>query len=328
MTKYINASEIVKAISSTRIYLMGSALLAVMLFHLGVPPFSQVGYWGVDVFLFVSGFGIYHSFKKNSVNTQFYLRRFCRVLPSAILCGWLFYFLDCAHGTRSLCLIGLNLWYIRTIILFYIVSPFVLKGLFKWGSRAFVGFFLISIISCALLLYCPIFHGVKSSIYTTFTWSISRFPIYLVGLYLPLWAAEDKAINFRWLLLWALLGGIILYGLRLWQLCHGIREEMLLFMPSILLLPAMLVVSHVFFTFLNRIPKIVTMVLSLMGSLSLEIYLVHESLFQWKYFSSLLISSSTIIHLLTKIALSIFLGLVINKLVQALKKHIIIHQQS
>lgn len=59
---------------------MGFAMISIMLFHqpfffdnLFVGFFHLFGYWGVEVFLFVSGFGIVHSLKKNSIPVYYYI---------------------------------------------------------------------------------------------------------------------------------------------------------------------------------------------------------------------------------------------------------------
>lgn len=316
MKEYIDIQQIVQLISSNRLYMMGIAMLSIMLFHLGVPPFSWCGYWGVDIFLFVSGFGIHYSLTKDDRTLRFYVRRFWRIMPTAIFCGWLFYFLNCTHGSKLLCLFGLNLWYIRTIIIFYLASPFIHNTLRQYGFRAFVFLIISSAIGCALLLYCPVFPTMPSTI----TWSVSRFPVYLAGLYLPIFAKKGLCINFRHLLITALLGLMILSILRMVQNAINADFEMLLFMPSILLVPAIIILALAFSSVFRYIPRIIILSLSLLGTFSLEIYLVHESLFKWKHLSYLLCTESSTIHLLTKFLLSVLLAVSINQLVSFLKR--------
>lgn len=93
---------IVQQISDNRSYLMGIAMVSIMLFHqdwiYGWNPifafFHFYGNWGVDVFLFVSGFGLYYSLKNDHRVIPFYKRRIIRILPLCILCGLFRYIVD------------------------------------------------------------------------------------------------------------------------------------------------------------------------------------------------------------------------------------------
>lgn len=60
----VRMSERVEKLSAVRTYLMGMAMMLIILYHCGVYPFKMFGYWGVDVFLFLSGFGIFFALKK------------------------------------------------------------------------------------------------------------------------------------------------------------------------------------------------------------------------------------------------------------------------
>ena len=77
MVTYIND------ISEHRTLLMGVAMLSIMLFHQGwiwgwnpfFAFFHFYGNWGVDIFFFVSGFGLYYSLKRDYNVISFYKRR-------------------------------------------------------------------------------------------------------------------------------------------------------------------------------------------------------------------------------------------------------------
>ena len=75
-------------ISKFRLELMGFATIWVMLFHfranMEIAPIdwlSSVGYGGVDIFLYLSGFGLYYGYSKNENRRIFYIRRFMRIYP-------------------------------------------------------------------------------------------------------------------------------------------------------------------------------------------------------------------------------------------------------
>ena len=80
-------------ISKHRSELMGVAIIIVMLFHLDFNidrfPFSLINYpiticgsIGVDIFLLVSGFGLYLSLQQNNDFISYFKKRLIRILPA------------------------------------------------------------------------------------------------------------------------------------------------------------------------------------------------------------------------------------------------------
>lgn len=83
-------AEIKTEIESLRMELMGFAIILIMLFHLGVLPFGECG---VDIFLFLSGFSMYHSLSRNDNIVKFYRKRLLRILPAYLIIAIPFFFL-------------------------------------------------------------------------------------------------------------------------------------------------------------------------------------------------------------------------------------------
>ena len=127
-------------ISKHRSEIMGIAMVSIMLFHqpfiwskydVFFRFFRFFGHFGVDIFLFLSGFGIAFSLKKNKLY-KFYKKRFDRIVPICFFCGLIKY-LICTlspsltfHVSRSWkMLFGFDLWFIRFILICYIVSPLI-----------------------------------------------------------------------------------------------------------------------------------------------------------------------------------------------------------
>lgn len=83
------------AIKANRNYLMGVAMLLVIVFHFFcwvTNPIGKlnIGFIGVDIFLFLSGFGLSYSFEKNGL-LDFYKRRIIRIYPTYFLAVTLTY---------------------------------------------------------------------------------------------------------------------------------------------------------------------------------------------------------------------------------------------
>ncbi len=121
-------------LKKSRTWLMGLVMISVMLFHqifhlpfLECFPFSffhHYGHYGVDVFLFLSGFGIWfplHNNKQGGV-MSFYARRLWRIWPYCLVAGWIIFAITVAEQGEVhlvhclLSLTGTALWYIRSIL--------------------------------------------------------------------------------------------------------------------------------------------------------------------------------------------------------------------
>ncbi len=168
----MQVAKCLSLLSAHRGALMGVAILWVMAFHLpshtGNPILGSIldaGYGGVDIFLFLSGFGLYFSMSKKNVTVrQFYKKRFCRILPEF----WLFllglFIVSMNFDFHSFCwliyratTIGYwipgtpyTLWYISCILFFYLIFPpyfrlFKKKGIVVPGLAVLIGIILIII---------------------------------------------------------------------------------------------------------------------------------------------------------------------------------------
>lgn len=138
-------------ISEHRDELFGVAILGVFCVHSNGFKWSQgmetvvkllsEGSIGVDIFLFLSGMGLYYSMKKDDSITQFYLRRFRRIVPVYLLTAGIGYanvILILQRGSFGNYLFRLStlsfwttgegtVWYISFILITYLLYPLVYK---------------------------------------------------------------------------------------------------------------------------------------------------------------------------------------------------------
>ena len=161
-------------LSQYRSELMGLAILWVVWFHSSVQlnffhigiinsSFSLikgVGYGGVDIFLLVSGMGIYNSLEKNDVS-QYIKNRIRRITPVwwsyLIICIVLGYFFFEIHfskleilGFATFTGFWLDMpnqgnWYVYAIILFYLVSPVFYSLIKNSKNKLLMTIFLIAV---------------------------------------------------------------------------------------------------------------------------------------------------------------------------------------
>lgn len=90
--KRINCNFTLQDISTYRSALMGIAILWVVLYHFGfhTPGLSHLvrfSYAGVDIFMFLSGFGLFYSLNKNGDLRAYYKKRVIRIFPTYFIVG-------------------------------------------------------------------------------------------------------------------------------------------------------------------------------------------------------------------------------------------------
>ena len=191
-----------ESIGKHRSALMGFAMIWVFLFHarsekLGFMPtglwgaICENGNLGVDIFLFLSAFGLCFSLKKNTIK-RFYLNRFKRILPTWWVVLFAVHIMGLLVGSKFpdgsfvypqsisdmfFWYTGLGYffntcfyeWYIPTLLFFYLLIPLVYRL-----TRN--GVLLMFILSVPLVLLYK-----WSGILPHLSLSVTRIPIFLLG---------------------------------------------------------------------------------------------------------------------------------------------------
>jgi len=291
MIKGINKKRICKdfdtSVSENRSAIMGLAMLSVMLFHqyfTSVFPFNafhNFGYWGVDVFLFLSGMGLVRSLGNNSIRI-YYLRRFKRILPSCVLCGSVKYLVFLLLGSSVAILKeGLNLgwwslasldsWFIHTILVLYAISPLLYFMLRKWALTTF------TIIVIALfingLTIRPLIGFDWTSPLGVLSYTIERTPVFATGMLVSIkgvWINNKMQYSVLFLIVAVGIKLLAKYGLSLYGSQAFINFALTLGMPA-------LVIANIYL--IRILPKLIHKSIIFMGNCSLELYLVHGFIF-------------------------------------------------
>lgn len=180
-------------LSSKRGEWMGIAIIMVLLFHLsGKSPIANYmgwanhWYFGVDIFLVLSGFGLCYSYKKNTLTT-FWWHRVKRVMPLYIIQLLIRYFVmgtDCSPMTIISEVTTLSMWnvgdgwinwYVDAIMFFYLIFPLLYKCVKK---------------SPLLTLFLAFSLSVFILHFFSLRWEqccmVGRFPIFIVGVIIAL----------------------------------------------------------------------------------------------------------------------------------------------
>ena len=262
----------------------------VILFHVALDrgdPFyglRRCGNVGVDIFLFLSGVGLWFSWVKTPDVRRFYRRRLLRIVPTWLVVSTAFYlpdYLGARRFSRSIVdLIGditinwdfwlhdeLTFWYVPAIMALYLVAPWYMRlvqrrPIYRWLP-------LLMVVWCVMVQWVlPIHHAVG---HLEIFWS--RVPIFFIGINFGEMVRTRRQLSSDavWLLLVTFLMtfGTCLY---LEQVRHGhfpLFVERMLYIPFTVC--TVLVMNRIF----RRTPQWVNSAFRFVGALSLEAYLIH-----------------------------------------------------
>lgn len=203
-------------INDTRIILLGIASLMFMFCHtykinyLEIINISWIGNLvhfirktsnvGVDIFLFLSGIGLYLSMTKNTLG-RYYKNRFIKIIPKYLIILIIYsFFVTDMNGLKIIqTLIGLPFfvdgvrdgWYIAFIMLLYLIFPLIYKMFKKYDVFALFLGLLISILLNILLSYFSYSYYLKIEI------GLARVPVFLLGSYFGKKIYENMKISLR-----------------------------------------------------------------------------------------------------------------------------------
>lgn len=277
-------------ISRFRAEQMGAAMLFVILFHVALDrgdPFyglRRCGNVGVDIFLFLSGVGLWFSWMKTPDVLRFYRRRLLRIVPTWIVVATAFYLPDYLGARRfSHCIVDLigditinwdfwlhdelTFWYVPAIMALYLVAPWYMRlvqsrPVYRWLP-------LLMVIWCVMVQWVLPIHDAVGHI--EIFWS--RVPIFFIGINFGEMVRTRRQLPGEavWLLLITFLMtfGTCLY---LEQVRHGhfpLFVERMLYIPFTVC--TVLVMNRIF----RRMPQWVNSSFRFVGVLSLEAYLIH-----------------------------------------------------
>lgn len=320
-------------ISRFRGELMGAAMLFVILFHVSLPRsdyffgLRRMGNIGVDMFLFLSGVGLWFSWVRHPETKHFFIRRFLRIYPAWLLIAGVFYLNDYLHhGPHCpdlLTLFGevsvninfwlhdeLTFWYIPATMMLYLFTPWYMRliqrhPVYRWLP-------VMMIMWCILVQYVTPIHALVGHL--EIFWS--RVPIYFIGINLGEMVRRKATIDGTaiWMIL-AIFVMALTASIFLEQNKHGMFPlflERMLYIP--LTVTAILLLNRIF----RRTPGWINTSFQTIGALSLECYLIHQHFvlshieaFHWGYWPTFL--STIAITIPIAWVLHKALGLFINR---------------
>ena len=259
-----------KDFTAYRSVLMGVAIIFIMASH-SLGRFALYGNIGVEWFLIVSAIGQFYSLSKDNNTGRYYGKRLIRLLPAYLVVAIPFFLIKYPFSVKDFIIriTGLNLyffwertfWFVSLILICYLISPLYFKLVKKFRYSFIVPFILVAI------TFILSFHMPRTQIL------ITRIPIFLLGMNLGKWVYEGRIVE-------------------------GRQSVFLCFAASVIAMIMVVLVNYVDVTveierlvyFFCGIPSLFLSLsivkqiswidgpLAFIGSVSYEIYLLHESI--------------------------------------------------
>lgn len=324
-----------RVLSKYRTELMGIAILWVMLFHsfdldLGIGLLNRiknVGFGGVDIFILLSAMGLVCSLSKREQSCPaFMARRVSRVLPAyyLVMVPYTLFLILCRGVPWSALFWNATLlyywvqapgafnWYVAGSMGFYLVTPACFRGLKGSRHRELLtaAGVLAGMALSGGLLRADIYYGLDVT---------CRIPTFFLGLLLGFYVVEDRKLGAGDLIFWcAWLGMSLVY-----RLARGIPVLRLYFpldrLALFVTVPLCLAACWCF----ERLPLgWLRKLLRLLGTYSLEIYLLNVSLFSEVALLRRFVSfgpSNRLYYLLSYTA-NVALAILVHQLTEALRR--------
>lgn len=231
----------INLLSKYRPQLMGLAMLLILIFHTGIDvsniniirSLKDIGDVGVDIFLLLSGIGLYFSYTKNSDKNYFYKKRVLRILPTFIPVAVVWYsaFALVFRGKIEDILLGVTTlsfwikgnmtwWFISAILVLYIFTPFYID-FFEKSPRKITIFTVLVLTTLGLLIRFTSLDNILDYLLVF----ICRIPIFIIGIYIGYVIFNNKGL---------LLNDTIIYVLSIIRHIYGvIQYQSLLYLSSI-----------------------------------------------------------------------------------------------
>lgn len=323
-------------ISTYRSQIMGVSIIWIMLYHM--PYINElagtiigsailIGFCGVDIFFFLSAFGLFFSLQRNPKIHDFYKKRLVRILPAYLIILLIFGILN--HLTisdivKEISMLGMFFpflewpmfdWYIPAQLFFYLLSPFIIfhiAHLKKIFVPILVCIFLLNYLCAEILL--------ENSWDTKILFLITRIPVFILGAIIAKMCSDRVEISVKSEMiayLVMIVSFLILFIVKTKCSDDVIKIFGLNHFPFLF---ATLGFIFLLIRIFRIFPSVILKILSFIGKYSLELYLIHWNLYRFRKTLPYSLGISEISYLLLCFILSFPLAYFLRKLVSNLSQ--------
>lgn len=274
------------SISKYRTELYGISILWIMIFHSRAMcnyiwpdalRFIHFGNMGCEIFLFISGICLYFSFTKDNRMIPYLKKRVIRIWVPLLIISLPYWMKLLMEGTISVSnfvckLFALDfwlcgdqqIWFASFIMVAYFLYPYFYYFIFDKKYP-----FLRTVILIGLVvLLTLVLRSQDPSLYNRVEIAVTRFPVFILGVFTGKLVYEHATFSRKWLVLVAACFagfGFLMYN----HFFKGIWQRYLYLFVAI---PLTILLSYFLQLFPFELPK---KVLRFFGTMSLELYFVH-----------------------------------------------------
>ena len=293
-------------ISKYRDELFGLAIISIVLFHFSVDFVSAldkgiIGYgpilWkshaieeyfkfissiGVEIFVLLSGMGLYFSFSKNSNICQFYKKRYLKILPPYLIVAAIFWafkdFKFQGEGIKeyladiSFCTFftdGVHtIWFIALLIVLYLAFPLIYKLLNKEKGRlSWLVLLLIITYGGPIIMYY-----IEPELYAKLSIAATRIPLFVIGCFAGSHIKNGTVIKYKYIVLFC----IISFAAKFIRVYAHLDNYINRYLDGLYACGLLLALTGLLVVF--REYDLFNKILRFFGKYSLEIYMTHVAM--------------------------------------------------
>lgn len=240
-------------------------------------------------FLFLSGYGLYFSYRKNSDLGSFYKRRLLRLMiPYIVMCFVYFGIFDlwAADGGGFRSYIGhitslafwvegnfCGMWYIAVSLLLYALFPVIFKLVFVNDKLYWPGLITVMFV---MWLTNAILQSATPEYYSKVRIGLNQMPCFVIGMVAGYFTQKKKiGVNS---ILWILICLVCLTGLS-WYITNVVQQKIIF--DTVPLKLTTLMISVLLLAILDSAKKggRIYRILDWLGQYTLEIYIIHLLLY-------------------------------------------------
>lgn len=319
-----------KLLSKYRTQLMGLAMLFILIFHTGIDvsninilrSLKDIGDVGVDMFLLLSGIGLYFSYSTDYNKTNFYKKRVLRILPTFIPIAIIWYCANKVAFGMSLSDVFLGIttlsfwikgnvtwWFISAILILYLLTPIyidLMNKKYKTVSLATVLIFIVIGLSIRFTFLDEYFDYLLIF--------VCRIPTFLIGILVGKIIKEGHEMKINMILVYvstfiSLIISVLVVNPDYIYIPFALKY----YVYAILSFGICIILSKVFSKHENK----KYMLLTFLGTYSLEMYLLHEKILWILSFSEkfIVIDKYHIVLNIVAILIAMLLSLIWHKIV-------------
>lgn len=344
MTDYNNSKRITfDILSRYRGVLMGIATLCILIFHytddcrMAEYNFKGLNYFinyyisssGVDVFLVVSGLGLYYSFSKNNKLSTFFKKRVTKIIipylviagPALIWSNFVFNHFTLGRFIQDITFVTLFTkgitwyWYILISLICYIIFPKLFSFFAEAKDKSTEQIRLLALITLSLVISVMI-SEYDNSLFGNINILLLRFPSFFFGVYLGKLSYEKRPLNAYDFFLFVLIA-LAVFSLRFTHRVIFVRYALALinYLAYFAIIVAMDFLKN------SKLIGLIKKCLEKVGEYSIELYLTHVTV--RSIFNAYKLSTYRVRYYAMVVIISVVLSIIVKIISSFISKKIL-----